>query len=335
MGLLVDGKWQDKWYDTDRTGGEFERTETNFRDWVTADGSPGPEGRNAVKADSGRFHLYVSLACPWAHRILIARKLKKLEDVISLSVVDYHMGEHGWVFSDRAGAVPDEVNGKAKLAEVYTAADPKFTGRVTVPVLWDKQAKTIVNNESADLLRILNRAFDQWGDASVDLSPDALLPEIDEINALVYEAVNNGVYKCGFATTQTAYEKPFGVLFETLALLEERLSRQRYLVASAAPTEADWRLFTTLIRFDAVYHGHFKCNAKRIADYANIFGYMLELYQWPGVAGTVDFVHIKGHYYTSHKTINPTGIVPLGPDQDLTVPHNRERLAATATESAA
>ena len=335
MGLLVDGKWQDKWYDTDKTNGEFKRTETIFRDWVTPEGTPGPDGQTAVRAEAGRFHLYVSLACPWAHRVLIARKLKKLEDVISLSVVDYHMGEYGWVFSDRPSAIPDSVNGKEKLSDIYTSADPYFTGRVTVPVLWDKQTNTIVNNESADLLRIVNRAFDEWGDASVDLTPEALRPDIDKINALVYQTVNNGVYKCGFATTQAAYEKPFGKLFDTLAALEERLSTQRYLVDSAAPTEADWRLFTTLIRFDAVYHGHFKCNAKRIADYVNIFGYMLELYQWPGVAETVNFEHIKGHYYTSHKTINPTGIVPLGPRQDLTVPHNRERLPAVMIETAA
>ena len=328
MGLLVDGKWQDKWYDTEKTGGAFERTQTSFRDWVTADGSPGPGGQTAFEAETGRYHLYVSLACPWAHRVLIARKLKRLEDVISLSVVDFHMGEFGWVFSDRPGAIPDGVNGKATLSEVYTAADPQFTGRVTVPVLWDKRTGTIVNNESADLLRILNRAFDEWGDPSVDLSPQALLGDIDAINERVYGAVNNGVYKCGFATTQEAYEAPFRMLFDTLAMLEERLSTRRYLVDSAAPTEADWRLFTTLIRFDAVYHGHFKCNEKQIADYANLFGYMLELYQWPGVAGTVNFEHIKGHYYSSHKTINPTGIVPLGPMQDLTVPHNRERLPA-------
>ena len=335
MGLLVDGKWQDKWYDTDENGGEFKRSETSFRDWVTPDGAPGPNDRKAVKAEAGRFHLYVSLACPWAHRVLIARKLKKLEDVISLSIVDYHMGEFGWVFSDRPGAIRDSVNGKDRLSEVYTSADPHFTGRVTVPVLWDKQTNTIVNNESSELLRILNRAFDEWGDASVDLSPEALRADIDEINALVYETVNNGVYKCGFATTQDAYEKPFGKLFGTLAMLEERLSTQRYLVNSAAPTEADWRLFTTLIRFDAVYHGHFKCNQRRIADFANIFGYMLELYQWPGIAETVNFEHIKGHYYTSHKTINPTGIVPLGPQQDLMVPHNRDRLPVAFAETAA
>ncbi|HDZ71738.1 MAG TPA: glutathione S-transferase family protein [Aurantimonas coralicida] len=326
MGLLVDGQWQDKWYDTKSTGGRFKRTATSYRNWITADGSPGPNGQTAFKAEAGRYHLYVSLACPWAHRTLIARKLKKLEDVISLSVVDYHMGEEGWVFSERRGAIPDTVLGKQRLYEVYLEADPHYSGRVTVPALWDKQTGTIVNNESAEIIRILNRAFDAWGDASVDLTPEALLGEIDAINATVYDAINNGVYKCGFATTQEAYEAPFNALFETLDQLEARLSTQRYLADSAAPTEADWRLFTTLIRFDAVYHGHFKCNKRRIADYPNVFGYMLELYQMPGIAETVDFGHTKGHYYASHKTINPTGIVPLGPDQDLTVPHGRERL---------
>lgn len=326
MGLLVDGTWQDEWYDTESTGGRFKRTTTTYRNWITPDGNPGPDGQTAFEAEPGRYHLYVSLACPWAHRTLIARKLKKLEDVISLSVVDYHMGEEGWVFSERRGAIPDSALGKTRLYEVYLEADPTYSGRVTVPVLWDKQTGTIVNNESAEIVRIFNRAFDAWGDASVDLTPEALLGEIDAINATVYDAVNNGVYKCGFATTQEAYEAPFHALFDTLDELEARLSQQRYLVDSAAPTEADWRLFTTLIRFDAVYYGHFKCNKRRIADYPNLFGHMLELYQTPGIAETVDFGHIKGHYYASHKTINPTGIVPLGPDQNLMVPHGRERL---------
>ena len=330
MGLLVDGKWQDKWYDTKSTGGKFQRSKTTFRDWITPDGEPGPDGRNALPAEAGRYHLYVSLACPWAHRTLITRKLKKLEDVISLSVVDYHMGEEGWVFSDRSGAIPDTVLGKERLYEVYLEADPHYTGRVTVPVLWDKKTGTIVNNESAEIIRILNTGFDAFGDPSVDITPEGLLGEIEEINALVYDTVNNGVYKAGFATTQEAYEEPFRALFQTLDRLEDLLSRQRYLVPSQAPTEADWRLFTTLIRFDAVYHGHFKCNLRQIADYPNLFGYMLELYQTPGIAETVNFEHIKGHYYSSHKTINPTGIVPLGPDQDLDRPHNRERLKAAA-----
>ncbi|MCC4297563.1 glutathione S-transferase family protein [Aurantimonas coralicida] len=327
MGLLVDGQWQDKWYDTKSTGGSFQRSTTSFRDWITADGSPGPDGQTGYKAEPGRYHLYVSLACPWAHRTLIARKLKKLEDVISLSVVDYHMGEEGWIFSDRPGAIPDPIFGKKRLYEIYLEADPHYTGRVTVPVLWDKQTGTIVNNESSEILRILNRGFDAYGDASVDLSPDELRDDIDAINADVYDHVNNGVYKCGFATTQRAYEKPFGQLFDALDRLEALLSKQRYLVASAAPTEADWRLFTTLIRFDPVYFGHFKCNLQQIRDYPNLFKYMLELYQVPGVAETVDFAHIKGHYYSSHATINPTGIIPVGPKQDLTVPHGRERLA--------
>ncbi|MEE2952267.1 MAG: glutathione S-transferase family protein [Pseudomonadota bacterium] len=330
MGLLVDGKWQDKWYDTDSTGGRFKRQESSFRNWVTADGSPGPDGQPAEKAEAGRYHLYVSLACPWAHRVLIARKLKRLEEVISLSVVDWHMGENGWEFSDREGTIPDTVLGKDKLYEVYLQADPHFTGRVTVPVLWDKQRGTIVNNESSELLRILDKGFAEFGEPSVDLTPDGLLAEIEEVNHRVYHDVNNGVYKCGFATTQEAYEEAFGKLFDTLDWLEDCLSRQRYLTASAEPTEADWRLFTTLIRFDAVYHGHFKCNARQIADYPNLFGLLLELYQWPGVAETVNFDHIKRHYYESHKTINPTGIVPLGPVQDLSVPHNRHRLQAAA-----
>ncbi|TFF20470.1 glutathione S-transferase family protein [Jiella endophytica] len=327
MGLLVDGKWQDKWYDTKKTGGSFERTTTTFRNWITPDGSPGPDGQRGFPAEAGRYHLYVSLACPWAHRTLIARKLKKLEDVISLSIVDYHMGEEGWVFSERPGAIPDSVLGKQRLYEVYIEAEPTYTGRVTVPVLWDKQQGTIVNNESAEIIRILDTGFSAFADNSVTITPPEHLAAIDEINALVYDTVNNGVYKCGFATTQRAYEKAFHPLFETLGMLEDRLSAQRYLVPSEAPTEADWRLFTTLIRFDAVYHGHFKCNLRRIADYPAIQAYMLELYQWPGIAETVNFEHIKGHYYSSHKTINPTGIVPLGPELDLARPHGRESVA--------
>ncbi|GGE19349.1 glutathione-dependent reductase [Aureimonas endophytica] len=322
MGLLVDGVWRDEWYDTKSTGGSFERKASSFRHWVTADGGPGPDGQKGFPAATGRYHLYVSLACPWAHRTLIYRKLKRLEDVISISVVDWLMAEEGWVFSEREGTIPDTVNGCRRLHEVYVKADPHYTGRVTVPVLWDKETGTIVSNESAEIIRMLNRGFDAFGDASLDLAPDDLLPEIDALNAQIYETVNNGVYRCGFATTQAAYEKPFHALFETLDGLEERLARSRYLLGERF-TEADWRLFTTLIRFDAVYHGHFKCNARRIADYPNLFGYMLDLYQTPGIAETVNFHHIKGHYYQSHKTINPTGIVPLGPDQDLGRPHGR------------
>ncbi|WP_062203819.1 glutathione S-transferase family protein [Aureimonas sp. AU12] len=326
MGLLVDGTWQDKWYDTKSTGGSFKRTTTSFRSWVTADGSPGPDGQDGVPAEGGRYHLYVSLACPWAHRALILRKLKALDDVISISVVDWFMGENGWEFSDRQGTVPDTINGASKLYEVYLRADPHYTGRVTVPVLWDKKEGTIVNNESSEILRMLNSSFDAFTDVTDDFCPAELRDEIDAVNALVYESVNNGVYKCGFATTQEAYEEPFHVLFATLDRLEDRLSRQRYLTGSRI-TEADWRLFTTLIRFDPVYVGHFKCNRRRIADYPNLYGYMLELYQWPGVAETTDFHHIKHHYYESHGTINPTGIVPLGPEQDLARPHGRDHLA--------
>ncbi len=327
MGLLVDGQWQDRWYDTEQTGGAFQRTTTQFRRWITPDGTPGPDGQDALPAEAGRYHLYVSLACPWAHRTLIARKLKRLEDAISLSVVDWHMGEHGWVFSDREGTIPDTVNGASKLYQIYLKAKPDITGRVTVPVLWDRETQTIVNNESAEILRIFNRAFDAFGDASVDLSPPELRAEIDAMNESIYESVNNGVYKCGFATKQKAYDEAFEVLFARLDRLEDHLSRERYLVGGRV-TEADWRLFTTLIRFDAVYHGHFKCNRRQIADYPNLFAYMLELYQWPGVRETVNFHHIKHHYYESHGTINPTGIVPRGPDQDLDVPHGRERLPA-------
>jgi len=325
MGLLVDGKWQDRWYDTKSSGGAFQRTTTSFRRWVTADGRPGPEGQEAVPAEAGRYHLYVSLACPWAHRTLILRRLKGLEELVGLSVVDWFMGENGWEFSDRQGTIPDTVNGASKLYEVYLKADPHYTGRVTVPVLWDKKEGTIVSNESSEILRMFNGAFDALTGNREDFCPADLKAEIDAVNDLVYEAVNNGVYKCGFATTQAAYEKPFHALFETLDELEARLGDQRYLVGSRI-TEADWRLFTTLIRFDPVYVGHFKCNRQRIADYPNLSAYMRELYQWPGVAETTDFHHIKHHYYESHGTINPTGIVPLGPEQDLLSPHGRDRI---------
>jgi putative glutathione S-transferase len=322
MGLLVDGRWQDKWYET--KDGSFERKASSFRNWVTADGGPGPDGQRGFPAEAGRYHLYVSLACPWAHRTLIVRRLKKLEDAISVSVVDFLMGGEGWVFSDRPGATPDAVNGATRLYEVYTAADPAYTGRVTVPVLWDKVERTIVNNESSEIIRMLNASFDAIGDAAVDLYPEDLRTEIDASNAEIYDRVNNGVYKCGFATTQEAYEAPFHALFETLDDLEERLSHRHYLMGERI-TEADWRLFTTLVRFDPVYVGHFKCNKRRIADYPNLSNYLRELYQVPGIAETVNFEHIKGHYYQSHKTINPTGIVPLGPDEDLAAPHDRGR----------
>ena len=321
MGLLVNGQWQDKWYDTKSTGGRFVRTETSFRHGISADGA------NGFRAEADRYHLYVSLACPWAHRTLIFRKLKGLEAMISVSVVDPYMGSHGWVFGDFPGSTPDTVNGKAFLHEVYTTADPQYTGRVTVPVLWDKREQTIVNNESAEIIRILNSQFDHLGATPLDLYPEPLRREIDEINAEVYEFVNNGVYRCGFATSQEAYEEAFDALFATLDALETRLSRQRYLVG-AQMTEADWRLFTTLVRFDPVYFGHFKCNRQRVFDYPNLWNYVRELYQVPGVAETVNLDHIKHHYYGSHTTINPTRIVPKGPIIDYAEPHDRERAFA-------
>jgi putative glutathione S-transferase len=322
VGLLVEGKWQDKWYDTGATGGRFVRRESQFRHWITADGSAGPGGEAGYKAETGRYHLYVSLACPWAHRALIFRKLKGLEAMVPLSVVHWLMRAEGWTFAPGPGVVADSINGARVLHEVYTQAQPAYTGRVTVPVLWDKQTGTIVNNESSEIIRMLGSAFDAIGATPGDYYPKALRPEIDAVNARVYDTVNNGVYKAGFATTQAAYEEAVVPLFDTLDWLEERLSRQRYL-CGAAVTEADWRLFTTLIRFDAVYVGHFKCNRRRIADYPNLSGYLRELYQWPGVAETVDFRHIKGHYYQSHTTINPSGIVPVGPDLRLDEAHGR------------
>jgi putative glutathione S-transferase len=320
MGLLVDGVWRNDWYDTRSTGGRFVRQESAFRDRITADGSSG------FPAEPGRYHLYVSLACPWAHRTLIFRTLKRLEDAISLSVVHPYMGENGWEFDQRGeveGTIPDTVNGARYLYEVYLAANPRYTGRVTVPVLWDKRRRTIVNNESAEIIRVLNSELDAFGDAALDFYPGELRREIDELNAVVYAKVNNGVYRCGFATTQEAYEEAFVELFQTLGMLDARLARGRWLLGERL-TEADWRLFTTLVRFDAVYFGHFKCNLRRIADYPNLSGYLRDLYQVPGVAETVSFAHIKRHYYQSHRTINPTGIVPLGPEQDLGLPHHRK-----------
>lgn len=324
MGLLVDGKWHDVWYDTDSTKGRFERSQSQFRNWVTADGSAGPTGEAGFKAEPGRYHLYVSYACPWAHRTLIFRALKKLEDVISVSVVDYYMAEEGWTLFGQHGATGDTLYGATRLHEIYTRADPHYSGRVTVPILWDKQRQTIVSNESADIIRMLNSAFNEFGDASLDFYPPNLRNDIDTINDFVYPNINNGVYRAGFATTQEAYEEAFSQLFGALDTLEDTLSRQRYLTGSHL-TEADWRLFTTLVRFDAVYVGHFKCNLRRIADYPNLWNYTRELYQVPGVAETVNMTHIKGHYYASHKTINPTGIIPAGPEIDFNAPHDRDR----------
>ncbi len=329
MGMLVDGVWHDVWYDTKSTAGHFERSKAQFRNWVTADGAAGPTGKGGFKAEAGRYHLYVSLACPWAHRTLIFRKLKGLEDLISLSVVDPLMLENGWEFKDRDGATVDHLFGSDFLYQIYLKADAGYSGRVTVPVLWDKQTGTIVSNESADIIRMFNSAFNGLTGSTLDLSPIALREEIDALNARVYDRVNNGVYKAGFATTQDAYESAVTPLFAMLDELEERLSGQRYLFGNMQ-TEADWRLFTTLVRFDPVYVGHFKCNLRRIVDYPNLSAYVRDLYQTPGVAGTVNIRHIKDHYYRSHKTINPTGIVPVGPQLDLERPHGRETLGETA-----
>ena len=319
MGLLVDGKWQDKWYDTSKNGGKFERQASKFRDNVSND----EDAKYPV--ESGRYHLYVSLACPWAHRALIFRKLKGLEEHIDVSVVHPEMLDNGWEFKEYPGSTGDKLYGFDYAHQIYTKAKPEITTRVTVPILWDKQTETIVNTESAEIIRIFNSGFNTLTSNDDDYYPEALRQEIDDINEMVYHDINNGVYKAGFATTQKAYEEAVNALFHALDIVEERLSKQRYLVGSNI-TEADWRLFTTLIRFDAVYHGHFKCNKKQIADYPNIYGYMKELYQVPGVAETVNFDHIKRHYYFSHTMINPTQIIPVGPEQDLMSAHGRENI---------
>ncbi|HEX2830518.1 MAG TPA: glutathione S-transferase family protein [Burkholderiales bacterium] len=316
MGYLLNGQWHDGWYDTKQTGGAFERPDAQLRNRVTADGSSG------FPAEFGRYHLYVSLACPWAHRTLIFRKLKKLEDAVTVSVVEPVMTKEGWGFSD---ACPDTLNGFRYLHEAYTRNDAGYSGRVTVPVLWDKQRGVIVNNESSEIIRMLDSEFASFAPGTPDYYPAEHRAEIDAINAKVYANVNNGVYRAGFAGTQAAYEAAASRLFEALDELDARLARSRWLVGRTQ-TEADWRLFTTLVRFDAVYYGHFKCNVRRVADYPHLFPYLLDLYQTPGVADTVDLGHIKRHYYMSHEHINPTRIVPIGPDLDFTRPHGRERL---------
>jgi putative glutathione S-transferase len=321
MGVLVDGVWQDRWYDTEAAAGAFVRPPSSFRNWITRDGAAGPTGEAGFPAAAGRYHLYVSLACPWAHRTLVFRKLKKLSDAITVSVVMPHMLAQGWEFSDD---LPDDLYGARRLYEVYLRADPRYSGRVTVPVLWDKERETIVSNESSDIIRMFNSAFDDIGDTSLDFYPEPLRAEIDAVNAVVYETVNNGVYRAGFATTQSAYEEAFRALFATLDDLEGRLDAQRFLIGDRL-TEADWRLFTTLVRFDAVYYSHFKCNRRRISDYLNLSGYLRDLFQMPGVKDTVNFEHIKQHYYYSHDRINPTRIVPLGPLLILDSPHDRDR----------
>lgn len=316
MGYLLKGRWHDGWYDTARSGGEFMRPEAQFRERMSAD----PQGK--FPAQAGRYHLYVSLACPWAHRTLIFRKLKGLEEAISVSVVDPVMSREGWAFSAEH---PDTLNGFSHLHQVYTRARPDYSGRVTVPVLWDRASGAIVNNESAEIIRMLNSEFNAIArNPAVDFYPEALRSRIDEVNAFVYENVNNGVYRCGFATTQNAYDSAVRRLFDALDTLEARLGRNRYLAGDRL-SEADWRLFTTLVRFDAVYHGHFKCNLRRIEDYPNLSGFLRELYQVPGVAETVKLEHIKRHYYMSHEHINPTRIVPVGPVLDFSRPHDRDR----------
>ena len=325
MGLLVDGKWQDKWYDTEENGGRFEREDAGFRNWITADGSAGPTGVGGFKAEPDRYHLYVSLACPWAHRTLIYRKLKGLEQIIPISVVNPYMGENGWTFAEGEGVIPDPLIHADYAYELYIKAKPNYTGRVTVPILWDKKTNTIVSNESSEIIRMFNSAFDDVGALAGDFSPASLLPEIDDINAFVYTTINNGVYKAGFSTTQEAYEEAVIELFAALDTLEARLADKRYLTGSTI-TEADWRLFTTLVRFDAVYVGHFKCNLRRIIDYPNLWGYLRDLYQVPGIAETVNMEHIKQHYYPSHANINPTRIIPIGPAIDFTTAHHRDQL---------
>jgi putative glutathione S-transferase len=319
MGFLLDGVWRDDAPNTDAHG-RFVRQASRFHNWITPDGAPGPTGEGGFPAASGRYHLYVALACPWAHRTLIFRKLKRLEDVISVSIVEPIMDAEGWVFGK-----PEPVEGKRRLSEIYLVANPAYTGRVTVPVLWDKDRRTIVNNESSEIIRMLNSAFAAFTPDRTDYYPPALRAQIDAVNSEIYETVNNGVYRAGFAGTQEAYEEAARGLFATLDKMEERLSRQRYLAGDTL-TEADWRFFTTLIRFDAVYYGHFKCNLRRIADYPNLSNYLRDLYQVPGVAETLNIDQIKTHYYASHRKLNPRGIVPIGPLLDFDAPHDRDRL---------
>lgn len=324
MGLLIDGVWHDEWYDTAKSGGRFVRSESQFRNWIMPDGEAGTSGEGGFAAEAGRYHLYVSLACPWAHRALIFRQLKGLEELIDVTVVHPHMLDKGWVF-DEAEPLYDF----NYLYQLYTKDSPDYSGRVSVPLLWDKQRDRIVNNESSEIIRMFNSAFNVLTGNRDDYYPEQLRPRIDTINEFVYDNINNGVYKCGFATTQAAYEEAFSALFVALDRVEAILDDQRYLVGDII-TEADWRLFTTLIRFDAVYVGHFKCNLRRIADYPNLSNYLRDLYQQPGIAGTVNFAHIKQHYYYSHVTINPTRIVPKGPEFDFTAQHNRERFSMAA-----
>ena len=322
MGLLVNGAWQE---DISRTKeGRFIRPAPIFRNFVTRDGSPGPSSEGGFAAEAGRYHLYISLACPWAHRTLIFRALKKLESAVSVSITEPLYGKTGWEFGTARSGTSDTVNGKTTLAEIYLLADPRYTGRVSVPVLWDRKRRTIVNNESSEIIRMLNSAFDAFTDERTDYYPAQLRGEIDAVNDVIYTNINNGVYRAGFATSQEAYEEAAYGIFDTLDKIEERMSRRRFLTGRHL-TEADWRLFTTLVRFDTVYYRHFKCNLRRIADYPNLWNYTRDLYQVPGVAETVSIDHIKRHYYGSQRQVNPTGIVPIGPQIDFTAPHDRHR----------
>ncbi len=323
MGVLVDGVWQDKWYDTKSTGGSFERSTAGFRNWITADGSAGPSGGGGFEAEAGRYHLYVSHACPWAHRTLIFRKLKGLEDLIDVSVVHPDMLGDGWSFeTDDRGATGDRLYGLPFARDIYLKADPKVSGRVTVPILWDRARETVVSNESSEIIRMFNEAFDGLTGNRLDFWPEELRARIEPINDRIYETLNNGVYRCGFATTQQAYDEAIDPLFDTLDWLEKRLEENRYLMGDTM-TEADWRLFTTLVRFDSVYHLHFKCNRRRLIDYPNLWAYTRALYQWDGVAETVNFNHIVRHYHYSHETINPHRIIPTNPVLDWDAPHGR------------
>jgi putative glutathione S-transferase len=328
MGKLIEGVWHDTWYDTKSTGGKFVRDTSKFRNWITPDGSPGPSGEGGFPAESGRYHLYVSYACPWAHRALIFRALKGLEDHIGVSAVHPDMLSDGWEFrTDFPGATGDRLGGRDFLREVYLHVDPEMSGRVTVPVLYDTRHDTIVSNESAEIIRMFNSAFDAITGDRQDFHPADLRDGIEDVNARIYDTVNNGVYKAGFATSQAAYDAAVHPVFDTLDWLEARLSQRRYLMGDRI-TEADWRLFTTLVRFDSVYHLHFKCNRSRIVDYPNLWGYTRELYQWPGVRGTVNMDHIVRHYHYSHETINPHRIIPINPVLDFDAPHGRDQLRA-------
>ncbi|MCU1789700.1 glutathione S-transferase family protein [Pectobacterium polaris] len=325
MGQLVDGVWHDTWYETKSTGGHFKRSESAFRNWVTPDGAPGLTGKGGFPAQSGRYHLYVSLACPWAHRTLLMRQLKGLTDHIAVSVVHPLMLDHGWTFdTDFEAATGDSLYQHEFLYQLYLHAMPDYSGRVTVPVLWDTEQHTIVSNESADIIRMLNSAFDGVGATAGDYYPEALRAQIDELNGWIYDKVNNGVYKAGFATSQSAYDESATTVFAALSDLESILAKQRYLTGEQL-TEADLRLWTTLIRFDPVYHTHFKCDKYRLSDYPNLFGFLRDIYQMPGIADTVDMAHIRHHYYRSHGTINPHGVISLGPEQDLNQPHQRDK----------